>query len=142
MRHNRLDNFWYVLRHEIEHVLLGHGKNGQELIDDLESDPYARAIMDTDRKEQEDAADAASLNFAFSRQKLLSFYQRKSPYIYEKDVIGFAGLNEVHPAIVVGQIQFLKKDFAWLRKWLVTVKQHVLPASIFDGFGTIAHVDW
>lgn len=141
LRHNRLDNFWYVLRHEIEHVLAGDGKNGEELIDDLDSDPYSRAIADTDRREQEEKADAASLNFAFSREKLMSFYSRKAPYISERDVVGFASLNEVHPSIVVGQIQFLKKDFAWLRKWLVTVRQHILPASLVDGFGTVAPVE-
>lgn len=145
LRHNRLDNFWYVLRHEIEHVLRGHGKDGQEHIDDLDSmsdDAYARGIIDVDRIEQERQADEASLNFGFSREKLISFFKRKSPYIYEKDVIGFAGLNEVHPSIVVGQIQFMKKDFAWLRKWLVTVRQHILPTSTVDGFGSVAHVEW
>src|SRR6266851_942340 len=26
LRYDRIDNFWFVLRHEIEHVLRGHGK--------------------------------------------------------------------------------------------------------------------
>ena len=26
LRFDRIDNFWLVLRHEIEHVLCGHGK--------------------------------------------------------------------------------------------------------------------
>lgn len=138
LRHNRLDNFWFVLRHEIEHVLAEDGKDGNEIIDADMDDPYTRSIVDTDIKEQEQAADDAAKNFAFAHDKLLSFYRRKEPYIYERDVIGFASLNEVHPAIVVGQIQYLKKDFAWLRKWLVTVKQNILPISVVDGFGTIA----
>lgn len=141
LRHNRLDNFWYVLRHEIEHVLRGHGKNGNEIIDDLEFDSDDRGIVDALIREQEHQADEASLNFGFSRDRLVSFYQRKAPYVSERDVVGFASLNEVHPSIVVGQIQFLKKDFAWLRKWLVTVRQHVLPASVVDGFGSVASAE-
>src|SRR5205823_11010714 len=37
LQHDRIDNFWFVLRHECEHVLNQHGKE-QEMIDiDLES---------------------------------------------------------------------------------------------------------
>lgn len=137
-RHNRLDNFWFVLIHEIGHVLAGDGRDGNEIIDADLDDPYAKAVYDSDIKEREDAADLVAKNFAFSHDKLLAFYKRKAPYIYERDVVGFAGLNEVHPAIVVGQIQYLKNDFAWLRKWLVSVRQNILPTSLVDGFGTIA----
>lgn len=137
IRHNRLDNFWFVLIHEIEHVLQGHGKNGDEIIDSNLDDPEAGDLA-ADITEQEAVADHAAKNFAFPNDKLVSFYRRKAPYVAEKDVIGFSSLNEVHPAIVVGQIQFLKKDYAWLRRWLVAVRQHILPASLVDGFGTVA----
>jgi HTH-type transcriptional regulator/antitoxin HigA len=138
VRHNRLDNFWFVLRHEIQHVLSGDGRDGCEIIDAGMDDPYSRAISDTDIKEMEDRADSAARDFPFSQEKLMSFYRRKAPYIYERDVVGFASVNEVHPAIVVGQLQYLKKDYAWLRKWLVTVRQNILPVSLVDGFGAIA----
>ena len=138
VRHNRLDNFWFVLIHEIEHAVREHGKDGNEIIDSKLDDPYADTIKESDIQEQEAEADHAAKNFGFSHEKLLSFYRRKAPYIREQDVVGFSSLNEVHPAVVVGQIQFLKKDFAWLKRWLVPVRQHILPASIVDGFGTIA----
>ena len=35
LRFDRIDNFWLVLRHEIEHVLCGHGKS--EPIIDVEA---------------------------------------------------------------------------------------------------------
>jgi HTH-type transcriptional regulator/antitoxin HigA len=138
IRHNRLDNFWFVLIHEIEHAIQGHGKNGEEIIDSNLDDPESEVVLDADISAQEAVADHAAKNFPFPNEKLVSFYRRKAPYVAEKDVIGFSSLNEVHPAIVVGQIQFLKKDYAWLRKWLVAVRQHILPASVVDGFGTIA----
>jgi len=136
-RHNRLDNFWFVLRHEIEHVLCGHGVGSKGIIDDLDGEG---ASDGEGVEEEERVANAASLSFAFPRERLLSFYARKSPYISERDVIGFAGLSEVHPAIVVGQIQYLKDDYAWLRKWLVNVRKNLLPVSVVDGFGEVAPV--
>ena len=36
MRYNRIDNFWFVLRHEIEHVLKGHGRDAPEGMIDAE----------------------------------------------------------------------------------------------------------
>lgn len=137
-RHNRLDNFWFVLRHEIEHVLAGDGKDGNEIIDVNLDDPSNETEMTADVRRQEEAADSAAKNFPFPSERIKSFYKRKAPYISEKDVVGFAGLNEVHPAIVVGQLQYIKQDFAWLRKWLVSVRHHLLAASTVDGFGHVA----
>jgi len=134
-RFNRLDNFWFVLIHELTHVLEGHGKNSVGIIDDLDRDLGADAIGVND---DERVADEASLNFAFSRAKLMSFYNRKQPFISERDVIGFAGVSEVHPAIVVGQIQYIKKDFAWLRKWLVSIRANLAENCLVDGFGNVA----
>ena len=37
VRKDKIDNFWFVLRHEIEHVLRGHGRE-EEIIDDLEGE--------------------------------------------------------------------------------------------------------
>lgn len=134
-RFNRLDNFWFVLIHELTHVLEGHGKGTVGIIDDLERDLGADAIGVSD---DERIADKASLNFAFSREKLMSFYARKQPFISERDVIGFAAVCEVHPAIVVGQLQYLKKDYAWLRKWLVNIRANLIEHCLVDGFGNVA----
>ena len=135
IRHNRLDNFWFVLIHELTHVLEGHAKGLIGIIDDLDRAVGADAVG---LSEEERVADSISLNFAFSREKLMSFYARKSPFIAERDVIGFAGVSEVHPAIVVGQLQYLKKDYAWLRKWLVSIRTNLIENCLVDGFGTVA----
>jgi len=137
LRFPRLDNFWFVLIHECEHVLRGHGKGTKGIIDDLEGD---RSSDGDGIAEEERIANAASLRFAVPRDALISFYNRKKPYIYERDVVGFAARHEVHPAIVVGQIQYMKKDYAWLRKWLVNIKSSVLPSSLHDGFGNSVNV--
>jgi HTH-type transcriptional regulator / antitoxin HigA len=36
LRHDRIDNFWFVLRHEIEHVFRGDGKDGAIIDNDLD----------------------------------------------------------------------------------------------------------
>lgn len=132
LRYPRLDNFWFVLIHECEHVLRGHGKGTKGIIDNLEGEGASdgEGVADEER-----VANAASLNFAVPRDRVLSFYRRKKPYVSERDVVGFASLSEVHPAVVVGQIQYIKDDYAWLRKWLVSIKNHILPSSVVDGFG-------
>lgn len=135
IRHNRLDNFWFVLIHELEHVLQCHGKRSVGIIDDLDGEGGSDG---ENVAEEERIANSAALNFAFSREKLMSFYVRKSPFIAERDVIGFAGVSEVHPAIVVGQLQYLKKDYAWLRKWLVSIRSNLIENCVVDGFGTVA----
>lgn len=135
LRHNRLDNFWFVLIHELEHVLRGHGKLSDGIIDDLDGEGGSDG---ENVAEDERVANSAALNFAFSRERLMSFYVRKSPFIAERDVIGFAGVAEVHPAIVVGQLQYLKKDYAWLRKWLVSFRSNLIEHCLVDGFGTVA----
>lgn len=133
-RHQRLDNFWFVLIHEIEHILQGHGKGTKGIIDDLDG---SNSSDGDEVDEDERIANSASLNFAIPRERLVSFYRRKAPYISERDVIGFANLMEVHPAIVVGQIQYIKNDYAWLRKWLVNIRKYLLPAATVDGFGNV-----
>lgn len=135
LRHNRLDNFWFVLIHELEHVSRGHGKLSVGIIDDLDGEGGSDG---EGVEEEERVANSAALNFAFPREKLMSFYARKQPFIKERDVIGFAGVSEVHPAIVVGQLQYIKNDYAWLRKWLVSVRSNLIENCLVDGFGTIA----
>lgn len=131
--YDRNDNFWFVLRHECEHVLRGHGKD-RGILDNLT--PETMVTDDRVSKEEREANEAA-LNFCFPREKLESFYARKSPFISERDVIGFAALMETHPAIVVGQIQHIKNDFRWLRKYLVKIRSYLIEGTAYDGWGEV-----
>ena len=125
-----LDNFWFVLRHEIEHILNGDGKQ--------------RAMFDTDDElgasvaEEEQRANAAASEFCVPRERLHSFYQRKYPYISERDILNFAAVQEVHPAIVVGQLQHLMNRHNWLRKYQVPIRKFLVETDFSDGWGQIA----
>lgn len=134
--HDRMDNFWFVLRHEIEHVLQGHGKK-RSILDNL----VPEAMVDDDSVGKEErVANAAALNFCIPRNKIKSFYDRKSSFVSERDVIGFSALMETHPAIVVGQIQHMKNDYRWLRKYLVKIRKFLLDEAVCDGWGQVVEV--
>ena len=131
-RFDRIDNFWFVLRHEIEHVLRKHGMD--EAIVDAELEGK-RAGTDETLLPRERIANAAAAEFGVSTVKLESFIKRKNPFFYEKDILAFAKLNGTHPGIVVGQLQRRLNRYDYLKKYQVKVRQFVLPGAIADGWG-------
>jgi len=132
--HDRLDNFWFVLRHEIEHILQGHGKDRIGIIDHLPGDA---STVTTGTDEEERIANDAAADFCVSQSKMNSFYARKNPYFSEKDVLGFASVNGVHPGIAVGQLQRRLGRYDYLRKYQVPVRKFLLEAALADGWGNI-----
>lgn len=138
MRHDRIDHFWFVLRHELEHILEKHGHNAAPILDvELEGE---RAGNSDVVPEQERVANAAASEFLVPRKDMLSFIARKSPFFAERDVLGFAVRMQIHPGIVVGQIQNHTKRWDFLRKYLVKIRQFVAPTAIVDGWGQVAPV--
>jgi len=134
--HDRMDNFCFVLRHEIEHVLNRDGqKESFSPIDCLDGNLRINA---NDISEQEVIANNAAAEFLIPREKLLSFYDRKAPFISERDVIAFAARHQIHPAIAVGQIQFLSENYGWLRKYLKGIRQYLCDWEYCDGWGQAA----
>lgn len=133
--YDRIDNFWFVLRHEIEHVLRGHGKMSIGMIDNLSNDtPNAPNGED----HEEVVANSAAADFCVPSAKLNSFYARKHPYFSERDVVGFAAVLSVHPALVVGQLQKKMKRYDFLRKYQVPIRRYLLKEAVSDGWGNTA----
>jgi len=131
-RFDRIDNFWFVLRHEIEHVLNGHGKHEEIL--DAELDANQDGTVGT-LSEEEQIANAAAADFCVPKDKLDSFIARKKPFYYEKDVLAFSKINNIHPGLVVGQIQRKMNRYDYLKKYQVKIRQCVLPGAMADGWG-------
>jgi HTH-type transcriptional regulator/antitoxin HigA len=130
-RLDRLDNFAFVLRHEIEHVLRGDGRDVSFApVDEIGTDFEA-----TDLPPQEKRANEEAQEFCVPRQKLESFLLRKSPFISEQDVLAFAAGCEIHPAIVVGQIQHKTQKYGWLRKYQSGIREYLLRWRLVDGWG-------
>ncbi len=134
LQHDRIDNFWFVLRHECEHVLRRDGGQEREVVDvDLDSAPSAGA-------EEERAANEAAADFC-GTGKLDGFMARKHPFYYEKDVVAFARLHHRHPGIVIGQVRRQLGRYDYLTRHLVRIRQFVVNSgTIVDGWGHIAPV--
>ncbi len=129
LKKDTIDNFWFVLRHEIEHVLHKDGRE-QEVIDlDLGS-------FDTSGASQEEKiANEAAADFCAPTAKLDSFMARKSPFFYEKDVIAFARIMHRHPGLIVGQMHFRMKRHDYLARHQSKIRSNVIPGAITDGWG-------
>jgi HTH-type transcriptional regulator / antitoxin HigA len=136
LRLDRIDNFWFVLRHEIEHVLQRHGIKDPVIDAELEGE----RASDSGPIEQERVANAAASDFCVPKQEMASFIARKDPFFSEKDIIGFARRMNVHPGIVVGQIQAHTKRWDFLRPHLVRIRQFLLSGAMVDGWGQVAPV--
>jgi len=136
IRRDKIDNFWFVLRHEIEHVLRRDGRE-KEIIDDLDGDRGGTGIG---LPEEERAANAAAADFCAPSGRLNSFMTRKRPFYYEQDVIAFAKTIQRHPGLVVGQMQHRLERYDYLSRYLVKVRNFVVPGSMFDGWGHVAPV--
>jgi HTH-type transcriptional regulator / antitoxin HigA len=132
LQRDKIDNFWFVLRHEIEHVLRRDGRN-DEIIDVLEGE---RASSSSDSiPAEERAANTAAQNFCVPSERMESFILRKSPFFYEKDVLAFAQITQRHPGMVVGQIQRHLNRWDYLVRHQAKVRQFLLPGAIADGWG-------
>lgn len=131
-RLDRLDNFCFVLRHEIEHILQGHGMDVSFAPVDEFDGNYESS---DDLPEEERIANAEAAEFCVPRQHLNSFLLRKSPFISERDVLNFAARMEIHPAVVIGQIQNKTKKYAWLRRYQTSIRKYLLDWEFKDGWG-------
>jgi HTH-type transcriptional regulator/antitoxin HigA len=133
VQHDRIDNFWFVVRHEIEHVLNGDGQDEEIIDSDLEN-------VSTSISEEERIANDAASNFCAPKDRLDSFILRKKPFYYEKDVVAFARVLERHPGIVIGQMRRRLNRYDYLTRYLVKIRQYLLPGSIADGWGQSVQV--
>lgn len=133
LRFDRIDNLWFVLRHEIEHVLNRDGR--QKAIIDVDLDSQAN---DDSLPIEEQRANAAAREFCVPVSEMDSFIARKQPFFSERDVLGFARRLQVHPGIVVGQLQRRTGRYELLRRYQAKVRQAVAPGAILDGWGNVA----
>ena len=132
VQRDRIDNFWFVLRHEIEHVLRGDGKTIECM--DLDIDPVSD--QDTDALPSvEQIANAEAAEFCVPQRALDDFIARIQPYFSEQRIQLFAQKLNLHPGLVVGQIQRRLKRYDFLKKHQVRVRQFVFPAAFADGWG-------
>jgi HTH-type transcriptional regulator/antitoxin HigA len=103
MRHDRLDNFWFTLLHELGHIAL-HLTNpgGDVYIDSLDE-----AV--SDEQEAEAEADAFAKDALVPRDTWLRSDARRLGS--ESSVVSLAKQLGIHPAIVAGRIRYERREF-------------------------------
>lgn len=132
LRFDRVNNFWFVLRHEIEHILR---KDGQLIVDVELTESLQR--KDTLSVEEERANEAAR-EFLIPKKELDGFILRVRPLYSEQRIMLFAKRIGVHPGIVVGQLQFRDEvPYTHFHKHLVKIREIITQTALTDGWGIV-----
>ena len=101
IRHDRLDNFWHTLLHELAHVLCHLRDPEESFVDDLE------VKESNDPRERE--ADLIARNSFIPREQ----WRRESAYYEqtEEAIINLANKLHIHAAIVAGRIHYETQNY-------------------------------
>jgi len=134
LRFDRLDSFWFTLRHELDHIEHGEGK-GKAYIVDEDTGPGAETTQHRDTPEEQ-RADCNASEFLIAKAELDGFIARVQPYFSEERIKGFAKRIGTHPGIVVGQLHHLGVlPHSNLRKLLEKVRTILVSSVVTDGWG-------
>lgn len=111
LRHNRLDNFWFTLFHEIGHVLL-HLSAEQPALLDPEIERRKTSMVETE-------ADRFALETCIPNE----IWEREVKSLrYAKDIRAMASKLRLHPAILAGRLRHEANDYR-LHRTLIGGKQ-------------------
>lgn len=105
LRHDRLDNFWFCLLHELAHVSRHIHAASDAFLDDM--DLRDTPIRNEDPRERE--ADRIAEESLIPRAEWEAARLTRAPS-YTR-IISFAQKLRVHPAIVAGRIRYETKDY-------------------------------
>jgi HTH-type transcriptional regulator/antitoxin HigA len=136
LRFDRIDNFWFVLRHEIEHVLHGDGQK-EEIIDtDIQDSSNIEHAKELHKREL--IANREASEFLIPSAHLNRFISEAKPYYSEKKILEFAKEMNVHPGIVIGQLHNRGEiNYSILRKYLIKVRTAMFESAFVDGWGRL-----
>jgi len=116
LRHDRIDNFWFTLLHELAHVIAEHQGGYLDYLDDESDSPVERE------------ANRMARDWLLDRGTLQAFVSATEPFFSREKVIAFAEHQERHPGIVVGRLQH-EELIPWknLRELLAPVQDYLAP---------------
>jgi HTH-type transcriptional regulator / antitoxin HigA len=136
LRYDRIDAFWHTLLHECAHVKEKDGLSGDVYLDiDLVGD---EADSSAAKPEAELKADEFAASFSIPRAELDSFIARVRPLFSKTRIQAFAARQNVHPGLVVGQLQHRRViPYSHSREMLAKIRHVLTEVAITDGFGSI-----
>jgi HTH-type transcriptional regulator/antitoxin HigA len=133
-RFDRIDNFWFVLRHELEHVLRLHGRSLIFIDSELEGE---KAGTGQGIPEEERLANEAAAEFCVPQKSLDALIARKAPFFADRDILGFARSLHIHPGLVAGQLRHRLNRYNRFAKHLVKIRSIIAPNAAVDGWGDV-----
>jgi len=101
IRHDRLDNFWFTLMHEVAHLALHSGQENTEFIDDLDIE----AKDDPKEREADELAGEALIPKTAWDKSPASRLRSPDAALHLAKALG------IHPAIVAGRMRLEWKTF-------------------------------
>lgn len=129
---DQIDRFWFNLRHEIEHVLRGDGRDSA-MIDDFENAPS--------ESEAEKIANLAAADFCVPQKRMDDFVARHHPIYTNQALVGFSRLMKRHPGIVAGQLQKRLDRWDLFKKFQAKVRQIITQTALTDGYGRTISIE-
>jgi HTH-type transcriptional regulator/antitoxin HigA len=139
LRFDRIDWFWHTLMHELGHVYWGHGLRGEGKPEPhVDVDMFGGRPGNTriETPEIERKADEFAANTLVPQSELEDFIARVGPLYSQQKIRGFAARLNLHPGIVVGQLQFRGAiDYSYHRRMLSPVRDIITQTALTDGWG-------
>jgi HTH-type transcriptional regulator/antitoxin HigA len=130
LRFGRVDNFWFVLMHEIAHIANGDAASVDV---DLAGKDQVPSRMKSIAERMADEAASADL---VDPQELSQFITMFSPLYSKARIAQFAHRIKMYPGVIVGQLQH-RGELSWEshRDYLVNVRDYVTSTALTDGWG-------
>ncbi len=118
LRHDRIDNFWFTLMHELAHIIAEHEGGYLDNLDEPATSP------------EEKEANRMAQDWLLDSESLTQFVKTTKPYFSHTKLQAFAAGQNRHPGIVVGRLhhddiigydhsrRFLVKVSSYLIDWI------------------------
>ena len=110
LRHDRLDNFWFTLLHELAHLSLHLSEKCRLIVDDLDLRGQNGDHEDDTENEADEMASAALIPKSYWPE----LDAEKAPKT--ADVISWADKLKIHPALIAGRIRFKQNNYRLFSK--------------------------
>lgn len=123
-----IDNIWFNIWHELEHVMRGDGKDG------IVIDDFTGGTLDS-LDVAEVAANTAAAERCVPQKALADFVLRHAPLFSTQSFLGFSRIMKRHPGIVAGQLQRRMKRPELFKKFQSRVRDILVSTALSDGYG-------
>ena len=116
LRHDRIDNFWFTLMHELGHIASGH------------QNTYLDNLENLDKTSEELEASNFARQWLINEESFNSFITEQKPKFTGKVITNFALQQNRHPGIILSRLHHEELvPHRKLRKFLVKVEPFLSP---------------